>query len=114
MQTLPSWVKVGQKVVCVDNTDHNNNATYGGWVQPALDTPYTIQAVNLKYPNGVPHIVLFELPDAEDLGGVWSGYDWRRFKPLITTEAKKTVTAQADMDEHFKKLLEVPVDEKVN
>lgn len=122
-EALPDWVRAGQKVVCIDNTDYNGNADNGGWVQPALDTPYTIQSVNMEYPTGVPHIVIFELADhkfqVEDisvtLDGVWSGYDWHRFRPLVedTTETKIKLEAPEpssldnDIEKHFKKLLDV-------
>lgn len=95
MSDIPSWVRVGQKVVCVDAAPRKYLAV--GLTEGAI---YTIRGTNVA-PNGVPGVLLVEVQSSI----VWrdgreSSYHVDRFRPLVTIED--------DLKAHFSALLHVP------
>jgi len=83
---IPSWARVGAKVMCVDGaTDPHGNAVVAG-------ETYTISRTDSDGVTG--YVSLVEDRDQD------CGWYVSRFRPLITLEH--------DMAVHFERLLDVP------
>lgn len=82
--SIPSWAKVGAKVVCVDDS---YDCT-GAGKEPLITagTVYTVESIS------DPYIRLLEVEGAFSRYG---GYRWRRFRPLVTRSQEQ------DIAEHF-------------
>lgn len=104
MTFIPSWARVGAKVVCVDDAGGPDKWTEGDG--PARGCIYTIVRA-LVADDGLVDIHLAEIrrgPLARARWGNDVGYSVHRFRPLITQ--------QDDIEAHFRALLDVPVDER--
>lgn len=98
---LPSWARVGAKVVCVDNAPHPGT----GWPdndQPEIGTVYTIVSFGVN-PIGEAALYLAEIcrgPRTVAHYGYDTGYALRRFRPLVDQ--------QTDIATHFAHHLKQP------
>jgi hypothetical protein len=87
MTSLPSWAVPGRKVVCIrggfanrSSRGHRNNK------QPKTKEIYTIRTTGASWIDGLPVLLLHELPNP-DLSGI-GDYGWActRFRPVVTLE----------------------------
>lgn len=93
--SIPSWAKVGAKVVCVDDTPRLNrvsvhNGDFGGLTRGQI---YTIRGYGSA--GGYATLVLSEI----DRGIPENGFNPARFRPVKTIED--------DISEHFAQHLTV-------
>jgi len=104
---LPSWARVGAKVVCVDDTF--THPTHGDYARPIKGRTYTIRAVAADYWPGCMCIRLVELqnPVLDWAGGppgaavfAEAAFDIVRFRPLVDR--------QTDIATHFAHHLKQP------
>lgn len=93
---IPSWARVGAKVVCVDASPPPF-----GWSRDPLvaQAIYQIEAIEVDH-TGVG-LFLVEAKTLSTTRGYWAN----RFRPLITQSD--------DMAAHFRKLLDVPANHQV-
>ena len=106
MSGLPSWARVGAKVVCVDAACRPGRF-WRPSEAPTQGNIYTVAAAFFN-PAGDPRIHLVELqrsPETIKVLGYLAGYRVERFRPLITLED--------DLEAHFRQLLHVPSTPKV-
>lgn len=89
--SIPSWAKVGAKVVCVDGED-TSGALLSGVV-------YTVDGISGDRYGVFLHIEAARLNDATD-GNAWLV---SRFRPVSER------TAKDDISEHFAVYLKTPV-----
>jgi hypothetical protein len=105
MSGLPSWARVGAKVVCVDAACRPGRF-WRPSEAPVQGKIYTVAAAFFN-PAGEPRIHLVELqrsPETIKVLGYLAGYRVERFRPLITLED--------DLEAHFRILLRQPVSDK--
>jgi len=98
---MPSWARVGAKVVCVDPNPSWANVLWAA--TPAKDCIYTIREIvdgdailveEIRNVDAAVHLNDGTYRRGEPCFGIW------RFRPLITQ--------QDDIATHFKALLDVP------
>lgn len=107
MSGLPSWARVGAKVVCV--TEHGRGLPSDWDAGPQVGEVYTISRAYIGFVGAlaVPSITLAECPVIDLLTGQeWAGYDVDRFRPVVTIED--------DLEAHFTTLLHVPAGQKAD
>jgi len=100
MSGIPSWARVGAKVVCIG--DGGGPARWTDFDGPTKGHVYTISRVLLNLDVMAVYVHLVEIargPTARLWWGDDVGYDINRFRPLITQ--------QDDIEAHFKALLDV-------
>jgi hypothetical protein len=92
--TIPSWAKVGAKVVCVDDSVAGSvlRIVRAGFRPAALDVPlvsgktYTISAINVHPVFGSYCVRLSDLASRSHGSVTDWGYDISRFRPLVTQQ----------------------------
>ena len=96
MSAIPSWARVGAKVVCIKGATRNK---VGGWA-PQTNGIYTIRST--FFAEGWGWFIRVEEFVACDVlwNGIEPGWDLPRFRPLVTLSS--------DIAEHFEHLLDVP------
>jgi hypothetical protein len=103
MSGIPSWARVGAKVVCVDGDFSRFPSKLLGCApnRPVAGITYTVRRVR-EYPKGV-FILLEEIRNPWSDYGRWHGeaqFGLGRFRPLVALED--------DISTHFRQLLDVP------
>lgn len=86
MTDIPSWAKVGAKVVCVD-ASLPNGEFWAGHEQPIVGAIYTISSVGLDRDGVNIGVNFIEIERDELARAIWGwevGYYLHRFRPLIT------------------------------
>ncbi len=92
--SIPSWAKVGTKVVCIHGTGlHQMKNLVDG-------TTYTIRAVTIREFDTVCLLLKEVRNKLHPTMRVEMAYHIKRFRPLVSTK-----TEAEDMAEHFDKLL---------
>ncbi len=106
MRAIPSWARVGARVVCVDDTNWQSfdvtgrlrTPDYWGFNLPTIGEVYTIRDIDNRAGGVV--VMLVEVDNrGVTPNPIEIGFALHRFKPLVTIED--------DISTHFAALLDV-------
>lgn len=78
---IPSWARVGAKVVCVDNKIYRGEKS---GPMPNLREPVTVKAFLPDSLGRGPHLIIEEFPNIGKFSRMELGWRLSRFRPLIT------------------------------
>lgn len=81
---IPSWARVGAKVVCVDNSYHGQGVNRG--LRPDMRSICTISEIIPCIWGGGYAFVVPEFPNFCPVSGYDLGWKSSRFRPLITQQ----------------------------
>jgi hypothetical protein len=103
MSGLPSWARVGAKVICIlSDWTPDERAAYRDVSFPVEGATYTIREVTTTYWDGVVCLRLEEICNPVIMwrdGAAEAAFDVGRFRPLHTLET--------DLEAHFTELLTI-------
>jgi hypothetical protein len=87
--SIPSWARKGAKVVCVDDGPGRRPCLFPGLLDGLTKgRVYTVRRVAPDWYYGHPVIFLVEFVRPIDGEPSETGYDIRRFRPLVSTKTE--------------------------